>query len=174
MRVSESCEKQRKPHKIQKSNNAAPLITIMTIEDSIYYSTAAAPTTSSCTKNWRYYHDVMTFQVSMAISPCAFLRHNQTIICFSEVEDQLFRESTRYFVIHSKFFQELLITISGDPDQVGNSDDNPLKLEGVRANEFELLLSLVYPMYVRLLSPSSIWIPVNLLQKPFPRSRFFA
>lgn len=77
-------------------------------------------------RNSRYYNEMITFQV----------------------EDQLFRESTRYFSANSELFRTLFTLPSGDGKPEGQSDDNPLKLDGILAVDFERLLSIIYPMHL--------------------------
>lgn len=63
-----------------------------------------------------------------------------------QVEDQLFREPKRYFAAHSEVFRTMFTLPSGETNPEGQSDENPLKLEGISAQDFEHLLSVIYPL----------------------------
>jgi hypothetical protein len=63
-----------------------------------------------------------------------------------KVEDELFRESKRYFAANSEFFRTQFALADAASTPMGQNDDNPLELEGVTVEDFESLLSVIYPM----------------------------
>ncbi|KAF5365175.1 hypothetical protein D9758_005360 [Tetrapyrgos nigripes] len=65
-----------------------------------------------------------------------------------QVEDLLFRVPRHHFQKKSHVFRDMFALPQGDQEPEGNSDANPIKLEGILATEFTSLLRALYPRYI--------------------------
>ncbi|KAH8117107.1 hypothetical protein DFH11DRAFT_1152839 [Phellopilus nigrolimitatus] len=67
-----------------------------------------------------------------------------------KVEDCLFRVPQQGFESQSEVFKTMFTLPSGeDTEQDGCSDDRPLVLEGIKADDFRAFLKLLYPQFRR-------------------------
>jgi hypothetical protein len=63
-----------------------------------------------------------------------------------QVEDSLFRVPRHHFQDNSEVFKDMFSLPQGSQTtEEGNSDANPIKLEGISALEFASLLRALYP-----------------------------
>ncbi|KDQ51175.1 hypothetical protein JAAARDRAFT_41435 [Jaapia argillacea MUCL 33604] len=65
-------------------------------------------------------------------------------IIFS-VEGQLFKVPKTYFVQHSEIFRDMFTLPNMGTNAEGTSDQNPLRLEGIKKKDFVRLLRVIYP-----------------------------
>ncbi|KAH7890554.1 hypothetical protein F5I97DRAFT_1940329 [Phlebopus sp. FC_14] len=64
------------------------------------------------------------------------------------VEDCLFRVPRGPFETESTVFRDMFLLPTGDQDVLeGSSDANPIQLEGIKKDDFEQLLKVLYPYY---------------------------
>lgn len=65
-----------------------------------------------------------------------------------KVEDHLFKVPARNFMTESEVF-ETMFKLPQTPDTAadGFSDDQPLRLEGIKSDDFRQLLRVMYPRY---------------------------
>ncbi|KDQ51208.1 hypothetical protein JAAARDRAFT_199247 [Jaapia argillacea MUCL 33604] len=61
------------------------------------------------------------------------------------VEDQLFKVPRLYFENHSDIFRDMFQLPTQGADVDGSSDENPLRLEGIKKKDFVRLLRIMYP-----------------------------
>ena len=65
-----------------------------------------------------------------------------------KVENRLFKVPARNFIAESEVF-ETMFKLPQNPDVVadGLSNDQPLRLEGIKSDDFRQLLRVMYPRY---------------------------
>jgi hypothetical protein len=94
----------------------------------------------------------VTFQVFVYL--CSYLRYSSPAklshnIFFGQVEKTLFKIPRYHFENSSEVFCDMFALPRADhTSPEGNSDENPIKLEGISAFDFEQLLYVLYPRYV--------------------------
>ncbi|KAF7356257.1 hypothetical protein MVEN_00957200 [Mycena venus] len=97
--------------------------------------------------------------ISQARNPQRDANYYMETITF-EVEDRLFKVPRNSFERRSEIFATTFTLPPGDGIHAeGQSDENPVVLEGIRSRDFEALLKVLYPLEAaRLLHNKSSWM----------------
>jgi hypothetical protein len=73
-------------------------------------------------------------------------RIRQTELIGTQVEDTLFRLPRRHFEEESEVFRDLFqLPVAENTSPDGHSDEQPLRLEGIKKGDFEQLLRVLFP-----------------------------
>ena len=86
--------------------------------------------------------DIVVFKVR----PTLYLSTRVINCVGAQVEDTIFRVNRQGFATASPFFETMFRLPSGDNRKIlGTTDDDPIVLEGHKADDFDALLRVLYP-----------------------------
>ncbi|KAF7356258.1 hypothetical protein MVEN_00957300 [Mycena venus] len=92
-------------------------------------------------RDQKYYLDSIIFKVRSRSS------HSRDDLDRAQVEDRIFKVPRYHFERSSEIFATTFTLPTGnDTDAEGNSDENPVILEGINSVDFQRLLNVLYPL----------------------------